>query len=233
MTRPAGAGDSPKFDLAFRPGSYWEPASALGAIVGNVKGQNRRRMIADVAGGPLPGFPEGIDPSLLEDELDADARRELGAIHPSWMGGEYLPRYLPGEVEIARVVLASVTQDVISIRARRRRGGRRILYRVVDEYPDDWHYKWRPHSSARPLTLAALIGLIDGAGHEDLNQDRRSLPDALRDFNDCGDLEPLVAFVEVASEFYPQLVRYYRDQAEAWLARRTAERRADGWDDDE
>ena len=150
------------------------------------------------------------------------------------MGGEYLPCYLPGEVEIARVVLASTTQDVISIRARRRRGGRRIYYRVIDEYPEYWRYTWRPRSSARPLTLGALFGLIDGAGHEDLNGDGRSLPDALRDGNDCGDdLEPLVGFVTVASEFYPDLAAYYREQAEAWLARRTAERRAAGWNDDE
>ena len=35
------------------------------------------------------------------------------------MSGEYLPDFEGDEVEIARVTLASVTGDVVSIRARR------------------------------------------------------------------------------------------------------------------
>ena len=64
-----------------------------------------------------------LDPALLEAELDDDARARLGAIHPMLMGGEYLPSFRQGEVEIARIALASVTGDVFSIRARRRPSG--------------------------------------------------------------------------------------------------------------
>ena len=53
-------------------------------------------------------------PSLTEDE-----RNRFGAIHPSFMGGEYLPDCNPSETEIARVKLRSTTQDLISIRATR------------------------------------------------------------------------------------------------------------------
>ena len=50
-----------------------------------------------------------------------------------FMGGEYLPDYLPEEVEIARVAMESTTADVISIRAFME-ADNLIHYRVVDEY---------------------------------------------------------------------------------------------------
>ena len=46
------------------------------------------------------------------------------------MGGEYLPDYLPTEVEVARIDLQSIMRDAISIRACRDPKG--IRYRVVD-----------------------------------------------------------------------------------------------------
>ena len=52
-------------------------------------------------------------------KLEPSTRLLLGGIHPAFMGGEYLPQFGQNEIEIARIVLASVTQDVISIRARR------------------------------------------------------------------------------------------------------------------
>jgi len=44
----------------------------------------------------------------------------LDLIHPSFMGGEYLPDYRRDEIEIARIELESTTSDVISVRARPR-----------------------------------------------------------------------------------------------------------------
>jgi len=82
-----------------------------------------------------------------------------GELPPSWMDGEYLPDYLPGEVEIARIVLESVTQDVVSIRARRRGSERRIVYRVVDEFGSEFDFS--PRSSRRPLSHGRLARLID------------------------------------------------------------------------
>ena len=83
----------------------------------------------------------------------------LADMRPSWMDGEYLPEYLPGEVEIARLVLESVTQDVVSIRARRRGSERRIVYRVVDEFGSEFDFS--PRSSRRPLSHGELARLID------------------------------------------------------------------------
>ena len=82
-----------------------------------------------------------------------------GELPPSWMDGEYLPDYLPGEVEIARIVLESVTQDVVSIRARRRGSVRRIVYRVVDQFGSEFDFS--PRSSRRPLSHGRLARLID------------------------------------------------------------------------
>jgi hypothetical protein len=73
---------------------------------------------------------------LNNDSLDEEARRSLGQIHPSFMGGEYLPNYRRHEVEIARIELQSTTSDVISLRARGT--GLRIKYRLVDEYQTDF-----------------------------------------------------------------------------------------------
>lgn len=75
------------------------------------------------------------------------------------LGGEYLPALAHGEVEIARVALASTTGDVQSIRARRTEEGIRVV--VVDEYENGFVDGERV--SERPLTLRELTELIDGS----------------------------------------------------------------------
>ena len=99
----------------FRPKSYWSESDPLEAILRNIKGENRRQMVIDFWNA---GHLEKLDAILLQNELGEAERQGLGRIHPSFMGGEYLPAYLPGEVEIARVCLQSTTSDVISLRAR-------------------------------------------------------------------------------------------------------------------
>ena len=206
-------------NLNFRPPSYWDHLDPVSAILSNIKGQNRREMIAAVITGRAPAHAGEIPSGFLEARLDDSTRSELGATHPSWMGGEYLPDYLPGEVEIARIVLDSVSQDVISFRARRRRRGRRILYRVVDEYGNDEIGPWicRPASSAQPLTLGSMIQLIDGARSADFADQEGSLPDLLRGIQEGCEPDELREFVAVESDFYPELSGYYRRQARYWL----------------
>lgn len=210
----------PQIDLQFRPESYWDHADPLSAILSGIKGQNRRQMVRDFVTGETPAWLGEIDSALVAQSLDQPTRTRLGASHPSWMGGEYLPDYLTGEVEIARIVLASVTQDVISIRARRRRGGRRILYRITDEYQEPGGEAWicRPASSVRPLTLGQLVQLIDHAGHEDFNPRGESLTDHLREMQEGCDPSDLGDFVTVDSDLYPGLSEYY-----AWKSRRWVE----------
>src|SRR5262249_38600470 len=152
-----------------------------------------------------------------------DKRDRWGAVHPAMMGGEYLPDRQKGEVEIARIELASTTGDVLQVRARRQ--GSRITYSVVDEYWDDGS-RWAltPPSSKEPLTLGTLIELIDTA-----NQANEELIDpdrAEEGLVEChwhyhydegeGDVDAAVNFVRVKSLVYPQLEGYYCACAEAW-----------------
>src|SRR6516165_11150738 len=107
--------------------------------------------------GLLPALSE----DLLRETLDEDTRRSLDRIHPSFMGGEYLPDYGRDEVEIARIELESTTSDVISVRARPR--GKRIEYSVRDEYQTE--YRLAQKTSRQPLSLRELIRFLDSVHH--------------------------------------------------------------------
>jgi len=149
----------PGINYDFQPTSYWSPsADPLGVALRNVKGRNRREMIQDFYEN---GNLEVLCDELLADSLDEDARRSLGLIHPSFMGGEYLPNYTRHVVEIARIELESTTSDVISIRARPR--GKRIEYAVCDEYESEFTLPQR--TSSHPFSLRELICFLDTVEH--------------------------------------------------------------------
>jgi hypothetical protein len=139
-----------KIDMNFRPDSYWDED----ALLANVKGEFRRRQILQAIN---DGEVDEIPPPILADSLPEHLRDFTGSIHPMLMGGEYLPDYENSEVEIARVALDSTTCDVISVRARPE--GKRIRYRVVDEYSSDYVLEF--DQSNKPLTLRKLIQLMD------------------------------------------------------------------------
>ena len=215
----------PQTDLLYRPASYWDHADPVAAIVAGIRGQNRREMARDFLAGRAPEYLGEIDAALLEDVLDEETRDVLGASHPSWMGGEYLPACLPGEVEIARIILASVLRDVFSIRARRRRNGTRIVYRIVDEYGESGEPGWtcRPSTSRRPLTMGQLVELIETARCPRFDVGDGPLTEALRDFQEGSDPHDLVEFVTAESEFYPGLAEHFERRAADWLERRLPE----------
>lgn len=149
-----------------------------------------------------------------------DAIRDaIGRIHPMLMGGLYLPDFLPGEVEIARVQLESVTGDVISVRARRK--GNRIAYRIVDEYEMD--YPLTPATSALPLTLAGIVRLIDDA-NPDPTRDGGLAFGAVKSNCIDGGCHPreLLTFATVTSDFYPELGAWYERFITAWLSQQAA-----------
>ncbi|MBW0000906.1 MAG: hypothetical protein JO015_17560 [Verrucomicrobia bacterium] len=204
----------PGIDYSFRPASYWAPPSdPLNAALRNVQGRNRREMIrAYHAEGRL----DQLDPTLLADELGEEDRDGLGRIHPTFMGGEYLPRYRRREVEIARIELASTTGDVISIRARP--AGSRILYRVSDEYETE--YELPQKGSRRPFSLSEFIRFLDDVEQGGADPEWRRLGFVLS-FNlcnlDCGsDLEGLRDFTRVDSDIYPELGCHYGQVCEEW-----------------
>ena len=215
ITTPAGR----DFDLTFRP-DYWQPSDPISLIIANVKGEERRRQILDVLRHEHRIRPPGTElpEALLRDSLCEDDRIVWGQVDPTWMGGEYLPDYARGEMEIARIVLASVTRDVVSIRARRSRN-LRIHFRVVDEYGTT--FAFRPRSSPRPLTLAEVIGLLESIRSGD-EWDGLTWIEAARARNYDGDPVRVAHFAIVESPFYPRLHDYYAWRNARWLDRERA-----------
>ena len=156
--------------------------------------------------GRIEEIPEFLAQSALSDE----ERKALGRIHPAFMGGEYLPDLRQREVMIARITIASTTQDVTCVYARR--GRKRIRYRVVDEYEGETLTGCCERTSTRPLTLGELAEFFDGAWSIfsvlSMNFGHRGY--------DEGQMQRFV--VEVSSSFYPELGALYRSRIHAWAA---------------
>ena len=188
--------DRNKYDMDFRPKSYWR--DAIMARLANIKGDIRRRTVLDAFNSGSAGR---LEESMLQESLPENMREAVGKIHPTYMGGEYLPDSEENEVEIARVRLMSTTGDVFSVRARY--DGKYIYYRVVDEYESD--LKASPERSERPLSFEELIALINGI--EGASDNGNGLTSVFRDEGASPD------FVNVSSIFYPDLERWYREEA--------------------
>jgi hypothetical protein len=193
----------------YRPKSYWSESSPLDAILRNVTGENRRRIIK---ASWLAGDIENIDPEILRDELEGEVRTGLGRIHPSFLGGEFLPPYLPGEVEIARILLKSTTSDVISLRARP--VPNRIRYRIVDEYSGKF---WLPITySEKPLTLGELVTQFEEGTLDELPG---NLAIGYNEYNaEYEARETLRKFTTIESILYRQLEEHFENVYEAWAA---------------
>jgi hypothetical protein len=207
--------DAPSIDLSFRP-DYWEPSDIRQALLSNVKGELRRQnILRDLESGEL----DTLSGQLSKTTLSKRERERVGRIHPALMSGEYLPNYASGEIEIARVLLASATGDVIAVRAKRR--GEVIRYRAEDEHGT--RYRPAQSQSPTPLTCDELIRLIDGA--RIVGEKGYGLVFFYLDVHVRGTAEPKRAahrqalrhFIRVRSDFYPDLERYYEERIEQWV----------------
>ena len=200
----------PGIDVAFRPKSYFWPLGLDTHLLARIKGAERKAAVQKLidAGGldDIPSF-------LRQSGLSAEERQAFGRIHPACMGGEYLPSLSRTEVEIARITIASTTQDVTSVYARR--GKNRIYYRVVDEYEGQTMSQKTRRTSVRPLTLGELESFFNGAwpifGVLAHNFWRYGFV-----------LEDMLAFTKVESEFYPQIDDLYERRIEVWADVRRA-----------
>jgi hypothetical protein len=142
-------------DLKYRPSSYFWAKERGIALISDIKGAERRKLYEMAL---QSGLANMVEPELLQHALPSDQRQAQGRIHPAFMGGEYLPNRRPGEVEIARITIASTTQDVTCVYARP--VGQRIHYRVVDEYGGDTLDGRGHRTSLQPLTLKQLSDLF-------------------------------------------------------------------------
>ena len=208
--------DVPGMDLSYRPRSYFWPLGLDNHLLARVKGAERRAALQQLIGAgrldDIPGF-------LARSSLTESERQAIGQLHPAFMGGEYLPDLAEHEVEVARITIASTTQDVTSVLARR--GKRRIYYRVVDEYGGETLSGKSTRTSTRPLTRGALEKFFNGAW---------SIFDVLEaNFSDAGyNLEQMLRFVVgIDSQFYPQLGRLYRRRIQAWAIQQARSVEAD------
>ena len=202
----------PGIDLSFRPASYFWPLGLETHLLARIKGAERKadlkRLIDARHLDEVPDF-------LARSALSEAGRKAIGRIHPAFMGGEYLPDLSQNEVMIASITIASTTQDVTSVYARR--GNSRIHYRVVDEYEGETLSGRNKRTSARPLTLGQLEEFFNGAW---------SIFDVLdMNFGDSGyRLDQVLRFVvSIESPFYPQIGELYGHRIKAWATDRRTE----------
>lgn len=207
-------------EQTFRPDTYWPVSKNTEQLLSGIKGKARRDMARRILS--EEGFA-GLTAFIARQELDTAERQMWGAIHPQFMGGEFLPGLQGNEVEIARISLASTTGDQISVRARSKDG--KIRYSVADEYEAEFVLPFK--ESDRPLTLEALAGFIDNARcSEDAYTGGLVLSSLNYNYEAGVDLSELEGFVSVESSFYPGLAGYYQAVIEKWMAEREAEEAA-------
>lgn len=190
-------------DLTFRPASYFGPQRLEDHITSRIAGRVRRRLVREAL-----DAGEDVPPALLQGTLDEGTLAAVTRLHPSLLGGEFLPKQQRAEIEIARISLSSTTSDQVVIRARR--SGKRLRYRVEDEYDGEFVDQDYRRSSTRPLSLGQLVDLIDCA------YDVFAIIDA--NLEGGADVLDMASFVTVSSEFYPQLASLYARRIAAWLA---------------
>ena len=199
-------------DRAFRPASYFWPITHETHTIAAIKGERRRNAIREAYD---TNRVTVLDEYYATPVLHEEDRRALGAIHPSFMGGEYLPNRQDAEIEIARININSTLSDVTSVYAKA--GKNRIYYRVVDEYNGDTLSGKRTRSSKRPLTLDELVEFFLGAW-------------PLRDVLEMNELdrEGSHDFTRPSSEFYPQFEAAIRARIDSWYpAKNTNEEQDD------
>jgi hypothetical protein len=140
-----------QIDLDYRPNSYFWAHEMGVQLSSQIKGAQRKTLYdASVAEGEVSDLDEFLQkPSLSTQERDL-----IGKLHPSFMGGEYLPDKGNDEVEIARITINSTTQDVTSVYASLREN--QIHYRVVDEYEGGTLSEENKSLTKTPMTLAEM-----------------------------------------------------------------------------
>jgi hypothetical protein len=200
-----------EIDLNFRPKGYFWPLELQTHIVSSIKGASRKNYVKEM-------FEEGrqdeLPTSVTQPSLSPDLRKATGAVHPSAMGGEYLPDRQKDEIEIARINIDSTTSDVTCVYARRTKSG--IDYRAVDEYGGDTLSDQITCRSTMPLTLGELADFFLGAWDLfdvlSMNFGEHRYP-----------AEDVRGFFEASSEFYPDFGKVIQQRVETWLQQKLSE----------
>ncbi len=207
-------GTSSGFEPGWRPETYWQPLPSDEDLIGRIKGARRRELLRDAL---ATGDFANVDPGVLRETLSVGERRALLQAHPQLALGEYLPELedsdLPeGEVEIARLYLASGLGNTISVRARR--DGPEISLRAVDEFED--RLSITPDRLERPFSNAELLDAVKTLewqgpfAHGEVYW--------TRELEAEGDLQRAAEFISGESEVYPAFAGYVERDNQDWLA---------------
>jgi hypothetical protein len=191
-------------DLSYKPVSYFS-YKKLGISIDEIKGAERRSHYKKA----LKAGVNDFNPIFLKPKLSTVERKMLGSIHPAFMGGEYLPDLEIKEVEIARITIASTTQDVTCVYVGIQNN--QLHYRIVDEYNGDTIEGPKELTSNEPLTLNELMNFfIKGwdifcfldANFSDYNYD----PYQVKGF-----------IVDASSSFYSEFGELLEERIDEWL----------------
>lgn len=158
----------------------------------------------------------GFAPHKLGKEALSDSDRAAwSSVHPSMMGGEYLPDLEPAVVEIARIEMASTTGDVISLRAAPEPSGA-ISYQLVDEYEQELSFS--PTTTPLPLTFGEIADLLDKATIAEDEFEVIWGPLTANAYEGGDGPRGVKGFIRVVSPFYPDLEPYFDWRVRQWIA---------------
>ena len=200
------------FNFDFRP-TYFGPQSLEKFYKSRIKGTIRRELVSK-------NIEQFVPTPLTESSLEENTRDVLGQIHPSFMGGEYLPDLTESEIEIGRIVLESTTEDVDSIRVTRDEDG--YSYRIVDEYGSTFEIPEHLRKTISPLSLGEMVDLINNTsrifeGVEESEEPGLVKPHVTFMLSEGDEDSEIMSFVRVESEFYPELYDFFEYQKELWI----------------
>ena len=200
------------FDLEFRP-TYFGPQSLRKFYKSRIKGTVRREIVSE-------NIEQFVPTPLTESSLEENTRDVLGQIHPSFMGGEYLPDLTESEIEIGRIILESTTGDVDSIRVTRNEDG--YSYRIVDEYGSTFEIPEHLRKTISPLSLGEMVDLINNTsrrfeGVEESEEPGLVKPHVTFMLSEGDEDSEIMSFVRVESEFYPDLFDFFEYQKKLWV----------------
>lgn len=181
-----------RFDLSFRPETYFAPMSLERHLINQVDNAVFRQRLEEL-------YREGRHDEIRElfkyGLPDKDAFNQFAVFGPQMLGGNFLPDRPTNAVEVVRMTLDSTTMDVYCIIARKRKN--RIFYKAVDEYNGEMLAEPVTRTSVRPLTQGQMVDFLIRTTQLIENFD-------IHDFFG-EDLKGCLEFFTIESPFYPDL----------------------------
>jgi Txe/YoeB family toxin of Txe-Axe toxin-antitoxin module len=200
-------------DLNYRPNSYFWAYKIGVHLSSQIKGSRRKTLYeASVDEDEI----NAINDFLSKPTLSLHERDFKGRLHPSFMGGEFLPDRVNGEIEIARITLRSITEDVTCLNVRLRKNG--IYYQVVDEYDGDTIEGKSKTLRKLPMTLGEMTDFFLNAWRLidvlEMNFGERFQEDNF----DSDEVRMFIS--DASSSFYAQFGELVYSKVDDWIAKK-------------